>query len=108
MIYDSIYQFRKNISIFKNYSLPELDNIALFKKKNKFESKSETANEVKFFLEDFDIIQEYRPNTENNFVEFYEFIRGLIHLYINSKKFFYKKIFRKLSSRIEYIHEYTN
>ena len=81
---NSINQFKKNIFVFKNFCLPE-DDFALFKKKNRFEDNYEASSDLRNFLTDFDKIQEFRPNIEANFVEFYEYHRGLIHFYIDSK-----------------------
>jgi len=86
ILVNSINQFKKNILIFKNYCLPDDENnFALFKKKNRFEENYESSSDLKNFLMDFDKIQEFRPNIDNNFLEFYEYYRGLIHLYIDSK-----------------------
>lgn len=81
---NSLNQFKKNITVFKNFCLPEDDNIALYKKKNRFDENYEAASDLKNFLIDFEKIQEFRPNIETNFIEFYEFHRGLIHFYIDS------------------------
>jgi len=84
---NSLYQFKKNINVFKNFCLPEDDNLALFKKKNRFEDNYEAASDLKNFLMDFDKIQAFKPNIETNFIEHYEYHRGLIHFYIDSKEF---------------------
>lgn len=85
---NSINQFKKNISVFKNFCLPE-DDFALYKKKNKFDDNYEASSDLKNFLMDFDKIQEFRPNIEANFIEFYEYQRGLIHFYIDSNYAYY-------------------
>lgn len=85
---NSLNQFKRNILIFKNHCLPEEDNYVYYKKKGRFEEGFDSVNDLKNFLCDFDKIHEYKPNIESNFIEFYEYYRGLIHFYINSKLIF--------------------
>jgi len=82
---NSINQFKRNILVFKNFCLPE-DDFAFYKKKNRFDNNYEASSDLNNFFMDFDKIQEFRPNIEASFVEFYEYHRGLIHFYVDSKQ----------------------
>jgi hypothetical protein len=84
VICNSLNQFKKNIIQFKNFCIPEDDNIALYKKKNRFDNNYESASDLMNFLIDFDKIHAFTPNIESNFIEFYEYQRALIHFYIDS------------------------
>jgi len=91
---NSINQFKKNISAFKNFCLPE-DDFALYRKKNRFDDNYEASSDLKNFLTDFDKIHQFLPNIEGSFIEFYEYQRGLIHFYIDSNSLLiYFKLFR--------------
>ena len=105
VLVNSLNQFKKNIFIFKNYCIPdEENNYALYRKKNKFDENYELKSDLKNFLMDFEKIQNFRPNIEKNFVQFYEYYRGLIHFYIDSK--FLIIFIRKFFTFFEYFRKH--
>jgi hypothetical protein len=57
-------------SVFDNFKFPNIENY-----------KSDLSD----FFADYETLFKYEPNLKENYVEYYEFFRGLIHMFINSK-----------------------
>lgn len=82
---EKIKTFLMNYQILGN-SLNQLKkNINLIKKVNSSSNKSSNEEGLKNFLEDLQAIKGLNPNLKENYTLTYEFYKGMIHFYVDSK-----------------------
>jgi hypothetical protein len=80
---EKINNFKKNYSLLGN-SLMEFKKNLKFVKNLETNKKTEKTERLKDFITDLQAIKELQPNIRENFSYFYEYQRGLIHLYIEN------------------------